>query len=139
MDQLLDEPRLRGVLGLYGRASVRVQARRLLDLLRQEISSGAFDDSDLDARIAELPSDLEAAVERAEGFGLRRVINATGIFVHTNLGRAPLPPELGEELLPCSPATAIWRWTSRPADAAIGIDSCRAGWSVSAAPRLPSW
>ena len=100
MDQLLDEPRLRGVLGLYGRDSVRVQARRLLDVLRQEIRAGDLDDCQLDARIAELPSAVATSVEREQGVGLRKVINATGIFVHTNLGRAPLPPDLGEELLP---------------------------------------
>ncbi len=34
---------------------------------------------------------LAAAVERDEGTRLRRVINATGVILHTGLGRAPLP------------------------------------------------
>lgn len=100
MDLLLDEPRLRGVIGLYGRDSVRVQATQLLDEVRREIAEGDLQGSDLDVRVRALPGEVATAVRRAEGAGLRRVINATGIFVHTNLGRAPLPADLAGELAP---------------------------------------
>ena len=99
MDQLLDEPRLRGVLGLYGRDSVRVQATRLLEELRRDLGAG-LREADLDLRLRGLPATVAEAVARAEGPGLRRVINATGIFVHTNLGRSPLPADLAGELAP---------------------------------------
>ena len=57
-------------------------ARRVIDLARKEIRAGA-DPGDLTAR---LRADL-AAARRPR---LRRVLNATGVIVHTNLGRAPL-------------------------------------------------
>jgi L-seryl-tRNA(Ser) seleniumtransferase len=54
-------------------------ARVVLDERRAELLGGARDEADLVARAAERlrPS-------------LRRVVNATGVIVHTNLGRAPL-------------------------------------------------
>jgi L-seryl-tRNA(Ser) seleniumtransferase len=57
-------------------------ARVVLARAREEIQAGA-DPGDLQARLAD---DLGAA--RAPR--LRRALNATGVIVHTNLGRAPL-------------------------------------------------
>jgi len=57
-------------------------ARALLGQAREEIRAGA-DPGDLRARLA---GELAAARRPA----LRRVLNATGVLVHTNLGRAPL-------------------------------------------------
>jgi L-seryl-tRNA(Ser) seleniumtransferase len=57
-------------------------ARAVLARAREEIRAGS-DPGDLRMRLAE---ELEAA--RAPS--LRRVLNATGVIVHTNLGRAPL-------------------------------------------------
>jgi len=58
-------------------------ARRVLDRAREEIRAGA-EPGDLAERLRE---ELGAA-RRPQ---LRRVLNATGVIVHTNLGRAPLP------------------------------------------------
>jgi L-seryl-tRNA(Ser) seleniumtransferase len=60
-------------------------ARTVLDRAREEIRAGA-DPGDLEARVR---GELTAA--RAPS--LRRVLNATGVIVHTNLGRAPLAEE----------------------------------------------
>ncbi len=57
-------------------------ARTVLERAREEIRAGA-DPGDLSLRLAE---ELAAARRPA----LRRVLNATGVLVHTNLGRAPL-------------------------------------------------
>ena len=58
-------------------------ARAVLAQAREEIGAGA-DPGDLRTRVLE---SLAAARRPA----LRRVLNATGVLVHTNLGRAPLP------------------------------------------------
>jgi L-seryl-tRNA(Ser) seleniumtransferase len=60
-------------------------ARTVLDHAREEIRAGA-DPGDLGARVRE-----ELTAARAPS--LRRVLNATGVIVHTNLGRAPLAEE----------------------------------------------
>ncbi len=60
-------------------------ARAVLDHAREEIRAGA-DPGDLQARVRD-----ELNATRAPS--LRRVLNATGVIVHTNLGRAPLAAE----------------------------------------------
>jgi L-seryl-tRNA(Ser) seleniumtransferase len=60
-------------------------ARTVLDRAREEIRSGA-DPGDLAGRLA-------AELRAVRAPSLRRVLNATGVIVHTNLGRAPLAEE----------------------------------------------
>lgn len=93
---LLQESPLAELTGLYGREALRVQATRVLDAVRAEIRTGIEDDQ-LAETIREIPDRVRAALE-AEAPPLRRVLNATGIFLHTNLGRAPLPREVVADL-----------------------------------------
>jgi L-seryl-tRNA(Ser) seleniumtransferase len=58
-------------------------ARAVIDERRAELRAGATGEVDLLAR-------AHARVARLERRSLRRVLNATGVIVHTNLGRAPL-------------------------------------------------
>jgi L-seryl-tRNA(Ser) seleniumtransferase len=68
-------------------------ARRAIDEERTAVLAGEdFDPPRLRARAAELVRELS-------GLSLRRVINATGVIVHTNLGRAPLPPAARQAVL----------------------------------------
>src|SRR5438309_10740501 len=60
-------------------------ARSVLERAREEIRAGA-DPGDLAARLRE----KLASARRPR---LRRVLNATGVIIHTNLGRAPLADE----------------------------------------------
>ena len=94
--RLLQESPLAELTGLYGRQATRVQAARVLDALRVEIGTGIGDD-ELEDRIRRIPELVRAALE-AEAPPLRRVLNATGIFLHTNLGRAPLPRPVLDDL-----------------------------------------
>jgi L-seryl-tRNA(Ser) seleniumtransferase len=66
-------------------------ARAVIDQAREEIRRGA-DPGDLEARLAEELRAVRAA-------HLRRVVNATGVIVHTNLGRAPLAAEALAQVL----------------------------------------
>jgi len=77
---------------------VRDLAREVTDQLRREIASGRWPDSSgssedvqADSAItAEIERRLEQSAERLVRRSLRRVVNATGVILHTNLGRAPL-------------------------------------------------
>src|SRR3954467_1035035 len=66
-------------------------ARTVLDGAREEIRAGR-DPGDLRARV-------EDELARMRRPSLRRVLNATGVVVHTNLGRAPLAAEALERIV----------------------------------------
>jgi len=68
-----------------------VAARTVLDRVRDEIQAGATPGPLVDAVLAELAGAREPS--------LRRVLNATGVLVHTNLGRAPLAEAALERVL----------------------------------------
>jgi L-seryl-tRNA(Ser) seleniumtransferase len=61
-----------------------VAAREAIGARREALRAGGLDDPDMVA-------DALARAAAAERPSLRRVLNATGVIVHTNLGRAPLP------------------------------------------------
>jgi len=85
MPDLRDLPavdRLAAALDAPHHLAIRA-ARATIDERRNELKAGATDDPDLIARAQE-------RLQRAEQPSLRRVLNATGVIVHTNLGRAPL-------------------------------------------------
>jgi L-seryl-tRNA(Ser) seleniumtransferase len=68
-------------------------ARAVTDELREELRSSPDTDSSDGARaalLAEAARRLKLSAERERARGLRRVLNATGVVLHTNLGRAPL-------------------------------------------------
>jgi len=93
VDDLLLQPRLAALAEKSGRVLVTQAVRRVLAEFRAQVKSEpsqsavpaleAFDLAHFEARVV---ADVEAALAPS----LRRVINATGVVLHTNLGRAPL-------------------------------------------------
>jgi L-seryl-tRNA(Ser) seleniumtransferase len=78
--------RLTACLDRYPRALVVAEIRRALEDARAGIRTGAGGpEPPVEARVR----DALAALEQPS---LRRVVNATGVVLHTNLGRAPLGP-----------------------------------------------
>ena len=87
VDALLRSPPGQRAAERFGRDVVKVAIRTVLDEVRTSVQRGrrAPGEEELMARVMNLAA-------RAV-FGLTRVINATGVVLHTNLGRAPLPPD----------------------------------------------
>ena len=85
LDRLLEQPELSEAVAQFGRSSVRDAGRSLLERARADIASG-LPSPDLSSLIADLLADLQHQLAPS----LYPVINATGVVVHTNLGRAPL-------------------------------------------------
>lgn len=96
IDVLLDEPELTRLHETYPRERIVEAARQVVEELRKEALNGALAVPDLEtAAVAER---MEAILEHRFAPYYRRVINATGVVLHTNLGRAPLAPEVADEL-----------------------------------------
>ncbi len=96
IDALLRTQEARSLVERTGTARLTELARAVTEELRGELLEGtseeSWDDGDQtrERLLAEAIDKLTSAVERDEGRVLRRVINATGVILHTNLGRAPL-------------------------------------------------
>ena len=98
VDEVLREPAAQELLERYPRALVTDAVRAVIERLRADIIASGPAGGASAARAADLtPADLvpwaARLLETAVSPSLRRVINATGIVVHTNLGRAVLPQE----------------------------------------------
>ncbi|HUF74679.1 MAG TPA: L-seryl-tRNA(Sec) selenium transferase [Longimicrobiales bacterium] len=97
VDSLLASAEFSLLLERYPRARVVVAARRSVDEMRDRIGRGEAVDG------VEVPAPYARGAERllAEGdvASLRSVINATGVVLHTNLGRAPLAASAAEAML----------------------------------------
>ena len=86
VDKLLQHESSQNLISLYGRDSVVAQLRKVIDEARHDLLN------DVDVNIDELPL-LGAAQSQLEMVfmpTLRPVINASGVIIHTNLGRAVL-------------------------------------------------
>src|SRR3954470_6207951 len=90
VDELLHDPTVSGLAELEGQAPVADASRAVLARLRTEIAAGHLDENKLALALSGLPSAVHTEVNHALGYSLRPVINATGVILHTNLGRAPL-------------------------------------------------
>jgi L-seryl-tRNA(Ser) seleniumtransferase len=85
VDRLVDDPDLAAVRASIGRSALVAVARQVVSEYRASVRAGGP---------APEPSEVVSAVQREalrrEKASQRRVINATGVVLHTNLGRAPL-------------------------------------------------
>ena len=90
IDELLHRPELAALVSSDGQASVTDAARGVLARLRAEIASARLDASSVELALSGISSAVERQVRQSLRYSLRPVINATGVILHTNLGRAPL-------------------------------------------------
>lgn len=107
IDSLLQTATAKSLAQISGLGHVTLLARQVTDELRQEILSQSStlltEGNGLRASLMrEAEQRLARAYDREKLRGLRRVINATGVMLHTNLGRAPLSDAAREALAEAS-------------------------------------
>lgn len=92
--QLLEHPEIAPLLSDAARPWVTRAVQRLVDEARDRVRSAKDDGAvDREVLVRELVALTRARHARLLGPTLRRVINATGVLVHTNLGRSLYPEQ----------------------------------------------
>ena len=88
VDRILEWNGIKALIALHPRPTVLDAVRAVLDSLRAAARSGLLKEEELHE--SAVTSKIEREVARKTAFSLRRVVNGTGVVIHTNLGRSPL-------------------------------------------------
>jgi len=89
--RLLERPDLKDAVRSYGRPAVLDACQRALDDLRRRIRDGLVTEATIAAERDALPGAVLSELGDVTREPYVGVINATGVLIHTNLGRSPLP------------------------------------------------
>ena len=96
VDKVLEWPEIKSLLEEFSRPVVITSVRETLDLARADLLRG---DTSLESLQKEaIVERVRLALAKTNVPGLRRVINGTGVVLHTNLGRAPLSESLRDSM-----------------------------------------
>lgn len=96
IDQLRQRPDIKALEATYGAGATIEAVRAETQTLRVTIAAGAA--SSIDEVIVWIEHGAATRLQQRFRGSLRPVINATGVIIHTNLGRAPLAPAAVERL-----------------------------------------
>jgi L-seryl-tRNA(Ser) seleniumtransferase len=90
IDELLRDPEVAPLIMEEGQSATTDACRAVLARLREEIAAGHLEETRLRLALAGVYDAIRSELTRSLKYSLRPVINATGVILHTNLGRAPL-------------------------------------------------
>jgi L-seryl-tRNA(Ser) seleniumtransferase len=90
VDDLVRRPEIARLAAEDGQVALTDAVRFVLNRLRDEITAGGLRPDSLNLALAGLPEAVERRLRQSLSYSLRPVINATGVILHTNLGRAPI-------------------------------------------------
>ncbi len=100
VDQVLKQPVIQNHLKYYAHPFVVALIQEVTTGLRQQIlEAPALSNSGKKNLLSEVAMRVDKRLRQSQEPSLRRVINATGIILHTGLGRAPLPKEAQANLV----------------------------------------
>jgi len=90
VSELLQQPELSALAEEDGHLALADSIRKVLDRMREEIVSGRLNSSGVELALENLSEAVRRQLRQDLSFSLTSVVNATGVILHTNLGRAPL-------------------------------------------------
>ncbi len=97
--KLINQDEFRVLAEDYSRELVIQATTALLDELRSRLSSGQLTATELDRRLGDLCDRVRRKLESSLSPSLRPVVNATGVVVFTNAGRAPIAEQALKDLV----------------------------------------
>lgn len=107
MNQLKELPSVNELLTLldayplfnsYKRTFIKNWINQIFVTLRDEIKKGKFEKYGREDFKELILKRLEFKIKNIERFGVKKVINGTGVIIHTNLGRSPLEKHILDKL-----------------------------------------
>ncbi len=116
VDRALESEELAPLFSDYSRPEILRALRRALDELRRQARHGSLVETDL--TLAAIRDQVQDDLERRARPYYRRVVNATGVLLHTNLGRAGLADEA---------VTAITELAPHPQRLEVDLDTGERG------------
>lgn len=99
VDEVLGNKNISEILNEYPRNLVLECIRETIDLKRKFILSKKDDLSNIDINFASIVDDSISRVRIKYELSLKKVINGTGVVIHTNLGRSLLSESIKDDLL----------------------------------------
>ena len=99
VDELLRAPNLAPQLALLSRPHATEAIRRFLSVFRERLFALPLAELPSELDLAGLETEAARALSKAHRPSLTRVINASGVVIHTNLGRSPLGAAAREHIL----------------------------------------
>lgn len=88
VDEILDKDEIKELLKHIPRKTVLDSIRLLIDELRDNIKGKKLDENGILEEIKNIPEKIANKAKEKNAYKLKRVINATGVVIHTNLGRS---------------------------------------------------
>ena len=93
VDEILEDKMVRKALETMPRSTILDSIREKTDEIRNLVKAGEDPDRIKD-KIRNLPQDVLEIAKKKDSYKLRPVVNATGVVIHTNLGRSPINGEI---------------------------------------------
>lgn len=100
VDSVLSNSRIEDLLKDYPRELVLESIREVINLKRKEIVS--MDENEMvsfDIKEEDLITNIINSTKNKFELSIKKVVNGTGIVIHTNLGRSRLSPKIQEEII----------------------------------------
>lgn len=104
VDQVLLRPPIQELCQASSRTLVLKVIQEYFQELRRELQAGRLTREELGLLLEELDGMVQSRLEERLSPSLRTAVNATGVVIHTNVGRAPIAPAVAEMMkgLACS-------------------------------------